>query len=92
MDEIIKLRDQIDNLDKELLGLIAQRIDLVRSIGEEKKKSGINIIDPDREQEIYKKLTAMAQEKGIDPETIKKIWGVLIKISYEIEGAENANS
>lgn len=92
MDEIIKLRNQIDILDQELLDLIAQRINLVRSIGEKKKKNEIDIIDPDREQEIYKKLTLMAQEKGIDPETIKKIWGVLIKISYEIEGAENANS
>lgn len=92
MDEINKLRGEIDKIDQELLDLIVRRIELVRAIGAVKKNEGIEVIDEEREKEIFNRLTTLAGEKGIDPDIVKKIWNVLIKISYEIEGVRDENS
>ncbi|MBI2593682.1 chorismate mutase [Candidatus Daviesbacteria bacterium] len=92
MNEITKLRAQIDKIDEELLDLIAGRVELVRQIGIEKKKDGIGVVDEDRERKILNELMLKAGEKGINPEIVKKVWKVLIDISYEIEGAKNGNS
>ncbi len=86
MEEIIKLRSYINEIDEKILDLIIERISLSKEIGVIKKQNGIEIIDKEREEEIMKKLESMANVKGMNPDTIKKIWVILIKASYEVEG------
>jgi chorismate mutase / prephenate dehydrogenase len=91
MDKIIKLRIEIDNIDEKLLDLIAERLVIVRGIGEEKKTSGIEVVDKDRESEVLERLKKKAVEKGVDPDVVEKLWRVIMDASYRIEEAENAN-
>ena len=44
------IREQIDTLDTELLKLLNERADLVHQVGEIKKKDGIEIYAPEREE------------------------------------------
>lgn len=86
MEEIINLRNLINEIDEKILDLINERISLAKKIGVVKKQNGIEIVDKEREQEILINLTAKANEKGIDPEIVKKVWGILIVTSYKEEG------
>lgn len=47
--ELTALRDQIDEVDKALLDLLARRMALVAEVGEVKSKYGLPIYVPERE-------------------------------------------
>lgn len=90
MNEINKLRAEIDKIDQELLKLIVKRVEFVKQIGVIKNQEGIAVVDEEREKEIFNKLMLQAVEKGLDSDIVKKVWKVLIDISYELED-ENGN-
>lgn len=85
MKKVIELRKKIDAIDQEILDLIGQRLSIVAQIGKEKKDGGIGIVDKKREEMILEGLIKAGEEKGVSPEAIEKIWGVLIKESYILE-------
>lgn len=92
MDTIKNLRRIIDKIDEQILDLIKSRMEIVVEIGEVKKHNDIDVVDEKREEEIYNRLVAKAEEKGIKPEVVKKVWKSLLEISYDIEGEKNGNS
>ncbi|WP_249357117.1 chorismate mutase, partial [Citrobacter sp. wls827] len=47
--ELTALRDQIDEVDKALLDLLARRLELVAEVGEVKSRFGLPIYVPERE-------------------------------------------
>ena len=55
--ELTALRDQIDEVDKALLNLLAKRLELVAEVGEVKSRFGLPIYVPEREV-IYAGLAA----------------------------------
>ena len=50
------LRKQIDSLDGDIIRLLNERINVVLSIGEEKKKAGAEIYVPARERAVFDKI------------------------------------
>ena len=88
MDEITNLRNLIDSVDNQILELINSRVQLVKEIGKLKKEKGIEVIDKNREQQIFNSLLEQAKSKGLDEDTIKKVWKNLIDLSYKIEGGK----
>ena len=50
------IRKKIDTLDSKLLELLNERADLVHEVGEIKKKDGIEIYAPEREESLLKSL------------------------------------
>ncbi len=51
--ELTALRDQIDEVDKALLGLLARRLELVAQVGEVKSHYGLPIYVPEREAQCW---------------------------------------
>lgn len=92
MDTIKSLRKIIDAIDEQILDLIKSRMEVVIEIGEAKKQTKAEVVDQSRELEIYQRLMEKAEEKGIDPAIVKKIWKLLIEAAYEAEGGKNGNS
>ena len=92
MDTIENLRKVIDAIDEQILDLIKSRMDVVAEIGNVKKENHMEVVDEKREEEIYNRLVEKAQEKGVKPEVVKKVWKSLLEISYDIEGGKNGNS
>lgn len=86
MNKVNTLRKKIDEIDERILDLIAQRLNIVEEIGKEKRDSGVGIVDKEREELILSDLKKSGEEKGVNPEVIEKVWSVLIKASYVIEG------
>jgi chorismate mutase/prephenate dehydratase len=51
--DLKRIRNEIDRVDKKLVGLINRRTKLALAIGEEKRKSGVEVFVPDRERAVY---------------------------------------
>lgn len=66
-------RQDIDIIDRQIVELLAKRTALVRVIGE--LKSGQpDIRDPDREEQVLRRVKSAAEKKGVSPELIDKIY------------------
>ncbi len=55
------LRDQIDALDKKIISQIQERAEIAHSIGQIKLKAGEPIYRPDRERDVYEKITSISK-------------------------------
>jgi chorismate mutase len=55
---IEQLREKIDAIDVKIVRLIEERVDLAKKIGEAKRKHGLPLLDPKREQDVIIRATA----------------------------------
>lgn len=65
--EIARLRDEIADVDREIIGLVAKRLDLAAQVGLEKKVLGRPLRDPRAEELVHARLLAEATKRGISP-------------------------
>lgn len=84
-EELVRLRQQIDQIDDELLELLIKRFGIVKQVGEYKKKQNLPIVNETREEEVLKRLKQKAEEQNSNPEQIEKIWREIINSSYILE-------
>lgn len=54
MDKLLKYREEIDRIDKELCSLFEKRMDICKMIAEYKKENGIAVLDKGREAKVLK--------------------------------------
>ena len=79
------LRNQIDNTDNEIMILIKRRLQTSRKIAEYKLKNGMEIYQPEREQEIVNKLISKATTMNINSRFITKIFDEIFEESKKIQ-------
>ncbi len=87
-EKIIVLRNKIDLLDEQMLDLLVQRFSVSREIGEIKASGGINIGDPNREQEIIDRLAEKLEDK-MERNDIAAIFGPIYHISKKLQKKKN---
>ena len=73
-DTLASLRKNIDELDNDLIDLLAKRTRISRQIGEYKKEHDMTVVQTKRYSEILDKRGAQGSLMGIDPECIKNIF------------------
>lgn len=81
---IDNLREQIDNLDSELLRIFNERANLALKIGEIKKGLALPVYDPSREKKIFKRM----QEENpgpLDDQAIVRLFERVIDESRRLE-------
>jgi chorismate mutase len=67
-----KLRQQINQLDDELMQILGQRMKIAEQIGEYKKNNNITILQTSRWNEIIERATAKGDKIGLSKEFITK--------------------
>ncbi|MEM7146962.1 MAG: prephenate dehydratase [Verrucomicrobiota bacterium] len=78
------LREKIDGVDDQLLALLNERADLVHEVGEIKKKGGLEIYAPEREEKLLQSL--LVKSKGRLPEkAIRAIYREIMSASLDLE-------
>ncbi|WP_009960305.1 MULTISPECIES: chorismate mutase [Verrucomicrobium] len=82
-----EVRTHIDHVDQQLLRLLNERADLVHHVGEIKRKEGLEIYAPDREERLLRKLVESNKEhKGRLPEkSIRAIYREIISAALALE-------
>ncbi len=68
------LRGEIDELDSQLIDVLAARMNLVDEIAELKKRNDVTILQVSRYQEMLENRLQRAAQKGMSPEFIKLIF------------------
>ncbi len=79
------LRKQIDQVDKQLIELLAKRNTIVKKVGSTKQTLGLQPLDVSRWQEVLSTRMLWGKEIGLDPNFIKEIMEVVHQQSIEIE-------
>lgn len=78
------IRSEIDRLDRELVRLFAERFSYVNRMAQLKQ-------DPDeayvqeRIDDVLDKVTALAEEAGLDPALARDMWSTLMDWNIEYE-------
>ncbi len=73
-DEALSLfRAKIDELDKSLIDIISQRMEISHQIGEYKKINDISILQPSRYEEILANCVKYSQQKEINTDFVRQI-------------------
>ncbi len=78
------IRKQIDLIDRELLGLLSQRADLVHEVGVVKKRDGLQIYAPEREQALLDRLVTL-NEGRLPEKSIKAIYREIMSAALALE-------
>lgn len=74
---IHELRKQIDELDNQLMELLAKRMRVCREIGQYKKEHNMTVLQTVRYNEIQNKRGAQGALCGMDPDFVRKIFEVV---------------
>lgn len=80
--KLLQLRQQIDEIDKSLLALLAKRMQLVTAVGEVKSQQGLPIYVPEREASMLEARRKEAEKIGIAPDLIEDILRRIMRESY----------
>lgn len=75
------LRSEIDDIDDELLQLLARRMNVSGQIGEYKKEKGLTVVQMDRWKHILKEHLETGAELGLSSELIEKVFEAIHQAS-----------
>ncbi|MGK0575578.1 bifunctional 3-deoxy-7-phosphoheptulonate synthase/chorismate mutase [Macrococcus capreoli] len=84
MNELNHLRDRIEVINIEILKLLSERGEIAKLIGEEKRKQGTAIYDPEREKEMINRLQDI-NNGPFDDNVIKQLFKEIFKASTELQ-------
>lgn len=79
-----EIRQQIDLVDKDLLDLLSQRADLVHEVGVIKKRDGLQIYAPEREQALLDRLLTLNQSR-LPEKSIRAIYREIMSAALALE-------
>lgn len=82
--ELEALRRSIDEVDRRLLELFAERARLVLAVGDYKRQRGLAVYDPERERTMLQRLSSNPPAP-LDAETVRRIFERLIDESRRLE-------
>ena len=89
----MEIRLKIENLDNEIINLIVQRTNLAQEMLDAKRNEDKAINDAEQEKKVINKIIDTATEKGLDIESVKNIFEILIKMNvdrqHELSGEGN---
>jgi len=88
-DNLDNWRKQIDDIDEDLITLLAKRVVIIRKIGTFKKKHKISPLDKKRWEDILSLQLKKSEKLGLTQEFVKDVLNLIHKYSLKIQ--ENSN-
>lgn len=64
-NELVELRNQIDQIDEKMADLFAQRMRIVKQVGEFKKTNNMPILDKERENIVIEKGNKLIKDENL---------------------------
>ena len=84
INELKKVRKNIDNIDNEIIKLIGDRFKEIHKVTKLKDNQD-QIIDHERITHILKSVQSKAKKNKIDHEIITRIWQIFIQEAIKLE-------
>ncbi len=76
-----ELRDEIEDLDREIVEHIAQRTYVAETIAEVKREQGLPTTDESQEQRVMERAGENAARFGVDDNLVKAMFRLLIELN-----------
>jgi chorismate mutase len=80
-----ELRSQIDQVDQVLIEKLQHRLELVKEVGKYKKQHNLPALQPARWHAVLQQRQQYAQQLGVNPKLIEKIWNSLHHEALHLE-------
>src|SRR5262245_6720915 len=79
--DISTLRDRIDDVDRKIIALIAERLRIVEEVALAKLDAASPFRDREREERLLLRLRQHATDAGIDPHEVERLYRVVLDMS-----------
>lgn len=76
---IAEVRNEIDNIDKDIIKLLSERFGYVREIVKYKEQTASGIEATDRRAVVISSRRKWAEENGLNADVIEKVYNTLIE-------------
>jgi len=80
-DTLEALRTQIDSVDQGIIELLADRMQIVRKVGDQKRLDRVK--DPNRQNEIIQRLVNLAAELQLPPDLVKRLYPLIFEFGVQ---------
>ena len=87
-ESLEQLRAEIQRLDKAIVALLAERLSIVRSVGELKRAQGMSVIDPAREAAVVANVAAHARALGLPEDDVRELFWRIMAMARREQQAE----
>jgi len=77
--ELLHIRQSIDNFDAALIHILAERFRCVRRVSHLKAERGMHPVDPQRERSQALRLRKLAETSGLNPDFAENILNFIIR-------------
>lgn len=79
--DLTALRGEIDDIDSELLQLLARRMKVSQQIGRYKKNNNVTVVQMDRWKKILSNYRAVGEDLGLSPDLIEEVFEAIHQAS-----------
>jgi chorismate mutase / prephenate dehydrogenase len=83
--ELQEIRKNLDQLDKEMLSILAKRMNLIPKVAEFKRQNNIPRYQPEREKAVLESKRKLAEEMSLNPDLVEDIYKRIIQDAHRIE-------
>ncbi|MGI9613261.1 MAG: chorismate mutase [Acidimicrobiales bacterium] len=84
-DELRDFRDQIDRLDDQIVGLLAERLAVCAEVGRHKAERGLAVMQPDRVADVVARNCERGKAAGLRSSFVDQIYGLVIDEACALE-------
>lgn len=89
-DELTTLRRAIEEIDRQIITLIGERLSLAQRTGDIKREAGRPILDAAREAEVIRRAVNAARELGVPQEATREIFWRIVGMSRSVQEGGDA--
>ena len=86
--DLAHLRHELDQVDRQLVELIARRLEVVAAVGRAKAVSDTPVRDVDRERAVLDGVVALAEARGVAGDLVRRIFREIIGHAVDRQVAE----
>ena len=79
--ELARCRSEIEDIDRRIVGLIAERVAIGRQTATLKRAAGLPILDPQREAEVIRRAVTTAREHDLPLEAVREMFWHVVGLS-----------
>ncbi len=79
--ELEMLRDEIDGIDRDIVSLLAKRLDVVEKVVSLKKSNNLPVYHPAREEYLISNRRSQSRASGLNPDFVEEIFRSVIRQS-----------
>ena len=78
---LVRLREDIEGIDREIIHLLSQRVEIARHAGDVKRSLGVPVVDPVQESEVLERARRLSEAAGLPYREVRALLRGIIAVS-----------